>query len=159
MVEKIGDRNECIRFLLNQNSQKIFEISEHKQTRSLNANAYFHLLVNKIAKALKRDNTEVKIEENLKYGTLARTDDGGVMGCKVPKNSNIQQIYEYAKWYKEDDGYDCYLFYKRTSWLNSEEMAHLIDGVVSDCKELGIETLPEEEIESLVKSWERTSGL
>ena len=32
-------------------------------------------------------------------------------------------------------------------------MARLIDGVVQDCKEYGIETKPKAEIDSLLRSW------
>ena len=42
-----------------------------------------------------------------------------------------------------------YLFYKQTHTLNTKEMAQLIDGVVRECHEAGIETYTEEEIESI----------
>jgi hypothetical protein len=32
-------------------------------------------------------------------------------------------------------------------------MSRLIDSVVEDCKSIGIETRPQEEIESLLKEW------
>lgn len=37
---------------------------------------------------------------------------------------------------------------------NTAEMARLIDAVVEEAKELGIETLPDCEINSLVSTWE-----
>ena len=128
----------------------------HREKRSLDANAYFHVLVNKIAIILKTSEEEMKIRMNLQYGTVA-VKDGVYCGVKVPKNTDIQSFYPYAKWIGEveEDGkkFDKYLFYKRTSELNTKEMANLIDGVVYECKELGIETLPPNELQSLKDNW------
>jgi hypothetical protein len=35
------------------------------------------------------------------------------------------------------------------------EMARLIDSIVFECKDQGIETLPQEEIESMKREWAR----
>ena len=43
--------------------------------------------------------------------------------------------------------------YYGSSFYSVEEMAHLIDLVVQDCKELGIETIPPEELERLKNMW------
>ena len=44
--------------------------------------------------------------------------------------------------------------YYGSSSFNSKQMARLIDGVVQDCKVYNIETKPQEEINSLLRSWE-----
>ena len=46
-----------------------------------------------------------------------------------------------------------YLFYKRTSELDNAEMSKLIDGVVQECHEQGIETLPPAELKALKEAW------
>jgi hypothetical protein len=43
--------------------------------------------------------------------------------------------------------------YYGSSRYNKEEMNVLIDYVVQECKELGIETKDDEEINSLIKEW------
>ena len=43
--------------------------------------------------------------------------------------------------------------YYGSSVYNTKQMARLIDDVVSDCKEMGIETKPPEEIDRLVSLW------
>ena len=48
------------------------EIRKHRKTRSKNANAYFHLLVGKIAEARGLGIEEVKVMLNTDYGTYAR---------------------------------------------------------------------------------------
>ena len=44
--------------------------------------------------------------------------------------------------------------YYGSSSFNSKQMARLIDGVVQDCKVYGIETKPQAEIDSLIRSWD-----
>ena len=39
--------------------------------------------------------------------------------------------------------------------MNRKEMSILIDGLVSECKEAGIETKPKAEIDSLLKEWDK----
>lgn len=139
--------------LKNENKLNI-ELKKYRQRRSLDANAYFHVLVNQLARHFNISDEDMKIKMNLDYGTIARFEDGRIKGCKVPKKTNMKEIYRYSKWYKEDnDGYDCYIFYKETHTLNSKEMSQLIDGVVQECKDAGIETEPQEKIDSLLREW------
>jgi hypothetical protein len=46
-----------------------------------------------------------------------------------------------------------YKIYKGSSEYTTLEMAVLIDGIVSEAKELGIETIPPKEIERLKTMW------
>lgn len=130
-------------------------IEKHKEKRGLQANSYFHVLVNKLARHFNIPDEEMKIKMNLAYGTIATDENEKVIGCKVPKGTNIQTFYSYAKWYKEDeDGCDCYLFYKQTHKLNSLEFSKLLNGVVQECKDVGIQTLDEIELQRLIDSYD-----
>lgn len=152
----VGTSNKIITYLLNQAKDKQFELKEYKEKRSLNANAYFHVLVNQLARHFNISDEDMKIKMNLDYGTIARFEDGRIKGCKVPKETNMKEIYKYSKWYKEDDdGYDCYIFYKETHTLDTKEMSQLINGVVQECEDAGIETKSESEIKSLLKEWKK----
>lgn len=131
------------------------EAKKHREKRSNDANAYFHVLINKLARHFNISDDEMKIKMNLDYGTIARFEDGRIKGCKVPEGTNIKEFYKYAKWYKTDEeGNDCYIFYKETHTLNTKEMSQLIEGVVQECKDAGIETKPQVEIDSLLRSWD-----
>lgn len=145
--------------LLGVNNGLKISIGKWRETRSLNANAYFHLLVNKIAEKLKIGNDECKIMMNLEYGTIATDKNGNKVVVKLPSDVEIKQFYDYAKWIgeKEEKGLKLsyYVFYKQTHTLDSKEMARLIDGVVQEAKELGIETLDDLEVQSLIKKWEK----
>ena len=51
--------------------------------------------------------------------------------------------------------YRTYMMLKGSSEYNTKEMSHLIDGLVSECKEMGIETLPPEELERMMSEYEK----
>lgn len=134
------------------------EITKYREKRSRDANAYFHVLVNKIAAVQGLSDTEVKRLLVIDYGALERDEAGKKVGAKVPASVDITQYYPYARCYdtvtENGKEYTCYLFYKRTHTLNTKEMARLIDGAVKEAKALGIETLPPHELEALEAAWE-----
>lgn len=151
----IGTPKQISQKLWELDKDKKYELKEYKEQRSKDANAYFHVLVNKLARYFNIPDTEMKIKMNLEYGTIDRFEDGNMKGCKVPKGTDMKEFYEYSKWYKTDEfENDCYIFYKRTHLLNTAEMSQLINGVVQECQEVGIETKTKEEIESLLSSWD-----
>lgn len=124
-------------------------IKKWHQKRSKDANAYFHVLVNAIAEARGLSDEEVKRTLVVDYGTLARDDDGKIIGFKLPASVDVSCIYPYTKMYRaiEENGklFNCYLVYKHSSDMNSKEMTRLIDGAIEVAKELGIDTdTPEE---------------
>lgn len=129
------------------------KLSEHKEGRSLNANAYFHLLVNKIATKIRTSDEEVKRNMVLNYGVIARDDDGMIFGAMIPSGKSIESFYPYAKCYKTDcvGGKEvaCYLFYKRTRDMTTTEFSRLLEGTVHEAKNLGIETMTQEELERI----------
>ena len=155
-----GTPKELSMQLFNLNQDKIYEIKEYKPLRGLQANKYFHKLVNELARYNRSigfaiSDEEMKIDINLNYGTLATDSNGKLVGVKVPKGSNIKSFYPYAKKYKEEDNCDCYLFYKRTSELNTQEFTQLIRGLEVRCKEVGIKTLDDLEFERMMAEYER----
>jgi hypothetical protein len=130
------------------------DITKPSAKRSLNANAYLHLLLNKLARHYDVADDEIKIKMNLQYGTIATDDNGKAIGCKMPKGTDIKAFYPYAKWYKTDKDYcDCYLFYKQTHTLTRLEFSKLLNGVVMECKDVGIDTLDDIELNRLIDSY------
>lgn len=119
-------------------------IKKWRARRSKDANAYFHVLVNAIAEATGQSDDAVKRVLVVRYGAIARDDDGKIMGFKFSPAVDINSIYPYTRLYeqREENGktVNCYLIYKRTSWMNTKEMARLIDGTIQEARELGIDT-------------------
>lgn len=123
------------------------QVEKWSEKRSLQANAYFHVLCNLIAKETKSSIDDVKKMLVSQYGTLARGEDGKYLGAVFPPNTKPEAFYPYVKWYgKAENGFDQYLFYKQTHLMNKEEMGRLIDGAVEEAKALGIETMTPDEI-------------
>lgn len=134
------------------------EIKEHRDKRSKDANAYFHLLVHKIARALNIGNDECKSKLNLEYGSPIRIDEDTLFAFKVPKGAEVSKVVKYPKLVKTtyDNGkeFDVYIAYKETHTLDKKEMAYLIDGVVEVAKDLNIETRTPDELAQMKSLWE-----
>ena len=145
----IGTPQEVIQWLFQQDRDKVFEVKEHKEKRSLNANAYAWTLITKIADALRTSKEECYLEMLKRYGqseivsVLSQIDVSGYFKYYEPLATATLQGKEFTH----------YKIYKGSSEYNSIEMSILIDGIVSEAKELGIETIPPKEIERLKNMW------
>lgn len=135
------------------------EIKQHREKRSKSANAYFHVLVNKIAAEQGGSDDAVKKRLVVEYGALAKDDDGITVGFKLPASVNVDGIYPYVKCFdtREENGklFNCYLVYKQTHLMDSKEMARLIDGAIEVAQELGIETDTPEQLARYKEDWSR----
>ena len=134
------------------------DIKEHKEKRSLNANAYFHKLVDELRQKLKISFAACKNHLITSYGQLEYIDDvPAVIKTNIePKRMReietlhclpiaVKEVEEGAYWYR---------LYRGTHTYDSREMAMLIDGTIDECKEQGIETMTPNELERL-KGYER----
>lgn len=150
-VRDPGEMEQQIRSL--SDSDVWVEISKMQDVRSLSANAYFHVLVGKLAAALGNSLDDQKKHLVLRYGALKRDKNGKYIGAQIPKGQNIDDIYPYCKWIGDTSKFDQYLFMKQTHTLTKDEMGKLIDGTISECKEQGIETLPPDELAVILSKW------
>ena len=145
----IGTPQEIIQWLFQQDRDKVFEVKEHKEKRSLNANAYAWSLITKIADALRTSKEECYLEMLKRYGqseivsVLSQIDVSGYFKYYEPLATATLQGKEFTH----------YKIYKGSSEYDTREMSILIDGIVSEAKELGIETIPPKEIERLKNLW------
>ena len=135
------------------------ELKEYRQKRSLDANAYFHLLCSEIAEKAGLGLDEVKTELVLEYGTVARDEDGKKIGFKLPASVDVRRIYKYTKCFdtRVENGveFNCYIVFKRTRELDSKEFSQLIEGTVREAKEHGIETLTPAELARMTMRWKK----
>ena len=147
-------------YLFNLDQSKVYEIRQFKPVRGLQANRYFHKLINELARYNRNSgyaisDEEMKIYINISYGTLATDHNGKIAGAIVPKNFDMSSFYPYAKIYKTDGDKDYYLFYKRTHELDTKEFTQLIRGLEQECKDVGIPTLDDLEFEKMMKEYEK----
>lgn len=155
-----GTPKELAMYLFNLDQSKVYEIKEYKPVRGLQANKYFHKLINELARYNRNSgyaisDEEMKIHINTSYGTLAIDENGKIAGAIVPKNFDISKYYPYAKLYKTDESNDYYLFYKRTHELDSKEFTQLIRGLEQECKDVEIPTLDDLEFERMMREYEK----
>ena len=133
------------------------DIKQHREKRSKSANAYFHVLVNKIAGETNESDEAVKTRLVLEYGTIAKDEDGMNIGFKLPASVDVSKIYPYTRLFDQrtENGrlFNCYLVLKPTHEMDTKEMARLIDGAIQEAKELGIETDTPETIARYQKEW------
>ncbi len=134
------------------------DVKPYRKKRSLDANAYFHVLVHKIAQKLEMGEQETKTKLVLDYGTIMRDETGAKVGLKIPSTVDINNIYKYAKRFdvRNENGieFNCYIIYKQTHTLDSKEMARLIQGAVNEAEQLDIEVRTPDEIARMLSLWE-----
>lgn len=132
-------------------------VKKLSKKRSLNANAYFHLLVGKIAEKNHTSKARTKNLLMARYGQ-EETIDGKRYVISVDSSIPIcerEDIHTKAIGYGfvNDKEFTHYCVLRPTHDYDSVEMAHLIDGTVEEAKELGIPTLSENEIKHIEQLW------
>ena len=131
--------------------------AEYRKKRSLDANAYAWVLFTKIAEVVKSSKDEIYEEMLQKYGYIYKDDDG-YMSITIKADKDISKIDGHWKFYKTNGKFTSYLMIKGSSEYDTAEMAHFIDQVVLEAKELGIETMPPDEIERMKAAWQQSQS-
>lgn len=141
----IGNAQAIIAWLFEQDKQKIFEIKEKKKKRSLTANSYYWSLLNQLASVMRMDNQECHFLMLKRYGQY-----------EVVSIRSDVSLHSYFKYYEEigkgkvnGKEFTHYKIYKGSSQMDSKEFAILLDGVRSECEEIGIPVLTPSEIAQL----------
>jgi hypothetical protein len=144
-----GKADACITWLLSQDRDKEFEVKEHKNKRSLNANAYAWKLITEIGNATRLSKEEVYLDMLKHYGqseivsVLSNIDVSGYFKYYEPIGSASLQGKEFTH----------YKIYKGSSEYNTYEMSVLIDGIVHEAEQLDIQTLTPAELSRLKEMW------
>lgn len=113
-------------------------IKKWRDTRSLDANAYFHALANQIAECLGQTVDEVKRTLAVDYGTIGTF-------VMIPAEAEIEKFYPYYRQIREETNAKgnriaVYALYKHTSDMDSKEFSRLLEGTITEAKALGIDT-------------------
>ena len=138
------------------------EINKRRNKRSLNANAYFHVLLGKIVEKLKISKQRAKNLLLAKYGQREILDDGPLI-VSILSNVDMlerEDIHCVPVGHGEVNGKDFthWAVLKPSHEYDTKEMAELIDGTVESAKELGIETMTPVELERMKAAWQRNSN-
>ena len=152
----VGKREQIVVWLMSQPEDKIFECVEKRNKRSLSANAYYHVLCQKVAEKTNQSITEVKNQTISDYG---QTDID--MGTIILRDDidwrKIQGLHLHPTMATRvlDNGklYRVYYVMRGSHTYNGKEMNRLIEGMVQEAKAVGVETLTPRELEEMIGRW------
>lgn len=140
---------------------KEYNLTLKRKGRSLDANAYFWVLVNRLADKL-------KIEPEGIYRAYIPDIGGGYEVVPVREDridawekvwcsGHIGRMIEDMGPCRNIKGYHIVRSYLSSSDYDTAQMSQLIVLVVADCKENGIETMTPRELDALVSRWGEVS--
>lgn len=130
-------------------------ISKYRKKRSIDANNYLWQLIGELAEEMGLSDVELYRDYIKEHGVKKTAD----ISDDFYKTVSYVWSQRGIGWFSEKigdgqiKGNGLYMFYYGSSCYNSKQMSRLINAVVEDCKSLGIETMPPDEIDSLTKSW------
>lgn len=139
------------------------KVVQWREKRSLDANAYYWVLLSRLADVLKIPKPRAHNIMLRKYGQV-ETFDGAGGYIRIPDTEKAEETALEASTFHirptsqvitGTDGihYRTYIMLKGSSEYDTREMSELIDGLVSECRELEIETLAPEEIERMLQAY------
>lgn len=154
-----GNKLQIIKLVESEPLDKLWDIKEHKAKRSLNQNSYYWALLAKVAEKSSISRNRCHNEMLASFGQDEYVDDRLVY-VTIPDNEKAEREAMEAETYHlrptssvmdGNDGmlYRVWVMLRGSHTYNTAEMRRLLEGMIDEAKQLGIETLPEEELEIL----------
>ena len=147
------NNKDVIEELKNENKLNI-ELKKYNKSRSLDSNAYAWVLLGELQEVLNIPKEEIYkdlIKHIGSYEVVPIRNEAVEKFCSAWSKNGIGWITETTK--SKLEGFTNVLAYYGSSVYNSREMSRLIDLIVQECKQLGIETKPKAELDSMLKEW------
>lgn len=156
MSSLIGNAEEIIKWLFSQDREKVFEITEHKEKRSANANRLLWECLGQLAVANNTDKWSIYLLMLKRYGKFTYV-------CIKPNT-----VESFKKQWRETEEIGeiningekavQMLCYFGSSTFNTKEFSYFLEGVISEMKEMGIPTPTDKEFDRAIKQFERTQN-
>lgn len=147
-----GKPEQIVKWLFGQDRNKLFDVTEHREKRSKDANALLWACLGELASALRSDKWTVYLQMLKRYGTYTYI-------CVKPKA--VEAVKKQWRECEEIgtiniDGQEAVqmLCYFGSSTYNSKEFSVLLDGVISEMKEMGLDTPADRELNRAIKQME-----
>ncbi len=162
MTLAVGNPEELMRGYRELEGQELdIVVKKHRKRRSVDANAYFHVLVDKLADALGISKPRCKNIMIGRYGQPFYVDGEENAEAVIKTNIPVSQMLENESIHcmpcgsRLEGGAEVvfYKMFRGSSTYDSREMKLLIDGTVAECREQGIETLPPDELAHMLSVW------
>lgn len=135
------------------------DLKPHREKRSLDANAYYYVLLSKMAEKIQTSVNELHNMTLSRYGYPEIYENALVtMALRADIDPNrLEGIHLKSTGHitTNSKGTDFmnYIVMRGSHTFNTLEMSHLIDGVISEAKELGIDTITPAEKERMMALW------
>jgi hypothetical protein len=157
---------EAVAFLTEQNVKKPdadWEIKEKKARRSLDSNAYFHVLCDKLRQKMTPPLSMAACKNHLitSYGQPEYDENGNMVYLKanIPADKMAEIEYLHCLPVKyESENVIFYRVYRGSHTYDTAEMSKLIAGTVDECNAMGIQTATPQEIARMAAAWESRYG-
>lgn len=131
-------------------------IKKYRRKRSLDSNAYAWVLLGELQDKLNIQKEEIyrDLIRNIGSYEIVPLKNEAVEKFRQAWSQNgLGWITETTK--SKLEGFTNVITYYGSSTYNTAEMTRLIDSIIEECKQLGIETKSQEEIDSLLKEWDK----
>ena len=125
------------------------KIDKYREKRSLNANNYAWKIMTEIGNVVRASKDEVYLEMLKRYG---QSEIISVL-AHIPIGEYVKYCEEAGESKLNGKLFKHYKVYKGSSEFDSREMSIFLDGVVSEAKEMGIQTMTPDEIAKLKSLW------
>ena len=150
----VGTIEQVIQYLFKQDKTKQYEVKEHKEKRSLDANAYMWVLISKIQEKInlpKEDIYRDAIKNIGVYEVIPVKNEAVDRFIEAWKHNGIGWLCETTK--SKLEGFTNIIAYYGSSTYNTNEMSRLIDLIIQECKQLDIEVMTPEQLSLLKEEW------
>lgn len=134
-------------------------MKKYRKHRSLDANAYAWQLMSKLADKTNASKEEVYELMLQRYGTPEVDENNIAVVISLLENINTDalnlHLFCIGRGHVNGKSFKHYRVIKGSSEYDTKEMATFIDGIIYECKQMGIETLPPEELARMMMAWQR----
>ena len=146
-----GTSGEIIKYLVEQDKEKTWDIKEHKEKRSLDANGMLWACLQDIATAVKSDKWSIYLQMLKRYGKFDYV---------IVKEKAVEAMKKQWRELEEVGEIDIHgqkavqlLCYYGSSTYDKKEFSVLLDGVISEMKEIGLTPPPDRQTKELLEKW------
>ena len=132
-------------------------VKKHKEKRSLDSNSYFWILCDKLAEKTGIPKSEIYKKAIKEIGgnsdVLCLKNEAVETFCKAWESRGLG--WQTDRLPSKIGGCTNVVVYYGSSTYNTMQMWLLIQNIVDECKEQGIETMTPEELDSMMKGWDK----
>lgn len=125
-------------------------IKKYVKRRSLDANALLWAVLGELAAASQADKWDLYLLMLKRYGKYT------YVSLKPEAVDDFRAMYRECEVVGESEDRVCMICYIGSSTYTKEEFSRLLDGVISECTEVGIKLKASSEIEELYRSWQKS---